>query len=250
MKVQLAESVTAFTTDSPLRHSPCYALRDQSLAVGGYANQEERDAQLAHTFGSQQWLWSEEDDFRFRNSDHQLESLYLLIPEEPCPAPDACARWVRTTMVVGGLRVARRDNFALETTTGRWFDQEARHMICLRDQAPPPEEGGTRVRIAPDTDLLLAGGKMVGWMLTNPARYLTQGWDRPADTPPVPGTSQLLAAYLAMTSWPALEKILDGDAGACRELRNLKQRILSQPTDPSRTSVLGRAVGMLIEDHC
>ncbi|MEU9115743.1 hypothetical protein AB0D04_29175 [Streptomyces sp. NPDC048483] len=257
------------------------------MAIGGYAHQEERDTQLTHTFGSQQWLWSEEDDFRFHDSersapsgpsdpskpskpsapsapseppappdpsDRRLESLYLLIPDEPCTVPEeACAGWIRTTVVAGGLRAEVKKGFALETTTTRWLAPEARHMICLREQAPhtpSPEEGGMRLRIAPDTDLLLADGKMAGWMLTNPARYLVKGWDRPADTPPAPGTSLLLAAYLAMTSWPAFEKILDGDGAACRELRALEERIRHQTGDPSRTAVLAHAVALLIEDHC
>lgn len=48
-------------------------------------------------------------------------------------------------------------------------------LTCLRDLDVLDEPLEARIGIAPDVALLVQQGAVVGWSLTDPARYLTPG---------------------------------------------------------------------------
>ncbi|MFE4676348.1 hypothetical protein [Streptomyces sp. NPDC056721] len=66
-------TVSVETTGRPLRFTPRFDLPGQQLIVAGYADAREREKQLADTFGSMQWLWSENDFLRFDRDSRGLQ---------------------------------------------------------------------------------------------------------------------------------------------------------------------------------
>lgn len=58
-------------------------------------------------------------------------------------------------------------------------------LTCLRDLDVLDEPLEARIGIAPDVALLVQHGTVVGWSLTDPARYLTTGFAAPDPAPPL-----------------------------------------------------------------
>ncbi|MEW2139582.1 hypothetical protein AB0892_23880 [Streptomyces sp. NPDC005409] len=59
--------------------------------------------------------------------------------------------------------------------------------------------------------LLVQHGTVVGWSLTDPARYLTTGFAAPDPAPPAPATRLLLTECLDIITTPLFEGV-----GSCR----------------------------------
>ncbi|MGC9537779.1 hypothetical protein [Streptomyces sp. UG1] len=81
MEVRIADSISAQIVDGGLAYTPRFVLSGPFVAVGAYTDLQEKEGELASTFGSAQWLWSEDDDLRFRSADRELESLCLYLPQ-------------------------------------------------------------------------------------------------------------------------------------------------------------------------
>ncbi|MGW4983738.1 hypothetical protein [Streptomyces mirabilis] len=145
----------ATVTDDPLRITPRFT--SDSVDVGRYADAKERERFLADTFGSQEWLWDNPDVLRFEPADRKL---------------------VRP----GGLRADEVRDFRLEMCAVLCRTPGNAVLTGLRDLDVLDKPLEARVGIAPDVALLVQHGTVVGWSLTDPARYLTTGFAAPMPT--------------------------------------------------------------------
>lgn len=252
VKVLLTDTVGAEVSGPPLSAPTRFRPVDASLSVGGHAEPADRERESAATFGSAPWLWSDDDSVRFHRADRTLAGLFLHLPDAPSPDPALCERWTLAPVATGSLRADRAEDFALPMATHRWTDPAGRHLVCLgADPRPRADAGRIAVQVAGGVHLLLADGLLTGWMLTDPARWLADGWEEPPAGPADDTTALLLRECLALTEAPAWELLDDGDEEACGRLRDLERRITAHSAaDPARTAVLGRAVGRLLEDVC
>ncbi|MCZ2526204.1 hypothetical protein [Streptomyces sp. HB2AG] len=250
MNILLADSLCAEVSGEPLPYIPRYFLSGLSVAVGDYTDAAEKERALVGTFGSSQWLWSDNDEIRFRESDQRLCSFSLTVPEEPVADPSACERWLRAPVLRGSLLADGNQDFAMPPAKFRWVDEKGTHLVCLDHQEVRPEAERSVLFIAPDVYLLIADGRTVGWMLKNPAAYLTNSWDHSGNTPVEEETHLLLKDYLSATEGSTLESLQNGNEAACQDLRQLEERILARTDDRARRSVLGEAVRRLAEDWC
>ncbi|MGJ3561815.1 hypothetical protein ACR6C2_40445 [Streptomyces sp. INA 01156] len=64
-------------------------------------------------------------------------------------------------------------------------------LTCLRDLDVLDEPLDARIGIAPDVALLVQGGTVVGWSLTDPVRYVTTGFAALDPAPPAQATRLL-----------------------------------------------------------
>lgn len=252
MKVLLTDTVGAEVSGPPLSATTRFRPVDASLSVGGHADPQERERELALTFGSAPWLWSDDDSVRFRTADRRLSSLFLHLPDTPSPDPALCERWTLAPVVAGGLLADRAEDFALPMAAHRWTGPDGRHLVCLgADPRPRPDAERVAVRVADGTHLLIADGLVTGWMLTDPARHLADGWEEPAPGHADGTTALLLRECLSLTEGPVYGLLGDGDEAACARLRDLERRVRAHASaDPARMSVLGRAVERLLDDVC
>lgn len=78
--------IDAVVTDAPLSFAPRPALDMPQVIVGGFASRAEFEQQTRTTYGSLQWLWSEEGDLRFDKESHELVGVGLHMPNETAPA--------------------------------------------------------------------------------------------------------------------------------------------------------------------
>ncbi|MDG9702414.1 hypothetical protein [Streptomyces sp. DH37] len=128
-------------------------------------------------------------------------------------------------------------------------DTEAAEPICLRDLAVPDAPLEARIGIAPGLVLLVQGGAVVGWSLADPARYLTSGYTAADPVPPSPDTRRRLAEYLALSTRPLVDEVMDKEPDAWHRLRTAERALLSRREDRSRAEILRRLVTRMIEDH-
>lgn len=89
---------------------------------------------------------------------------------------------------------------------------------------------------------------MAGWILTDPPRYLTDGFTDPEATPPSHTTRLRLAECLDLASSPLVDLVMDQDADAWRRLRATGRALRDQRDDRRRADVPHRIVSRLIED--
>lgn len=247
MNISVGETLSAETTGEPLAFTPRFDLSGLQVIVAGYRDPEERERQLADTFGSMQWLWSENDYLRFDQATRELCSATFFVPPKSVAVrrrqPD------EPPSLSTGLRADTGQDFVLPQATVFCCPPDAAELCCFRDADSLDVAIETRIGIAPDVDLLVSGGSVAGWSLTDPARYLTDGFADPGATPPSPATRLRLAECLALVSSPLVDRVMDHETDSWRRLRATERALREQRDDRHRVEVLHRVVARLIEDY-
>lgn len=100
-----------------------------------------------------------------------------------------------------------------------------------------------------DVALLVQHGKVVGWSLTDPARYLTPAFGFPAPDPPSDATRRLLTECLDLVTEPVIYDVEDGDPAALARLRAAEEALRAQREDRHRADALLSLIGTLVGDY-
>jgi hypothetical protein len=248
-KISIGDTMSAETTGNPLKYTPRFDLSGPQVIVAAYTNPEGRERQRASTFGSMQWLWSENDEFRFDQHTRELSSVTFFLPREAAPAQFRHRMPDGPQTLPGGLRADAAQDFALPQTTIFCCTPDGAELRCFRDSKALNRALNARIGIAPDVDLLVQDGAVASWSLTDPARYLTDGFADPEATPPSAATRLRLAECLDLISSPLVEEVMDQDADAWSRLRATERALREQRDDRYRADVLHRIVSRLIEDY-
>lgn len=173
---------SAAVTGEPLDLVP--PLIGTFLIVSPYADRVERERFFADTFGSQDVLWDLPDVFRFAPGDRKLVGAEFRIPEESASAEDSARVPVMPEVRPGGLQADEVKDFRHEMCTVLCRAPGDAVLTCLRDLDVLDQPLDARIGIAPDVALLVQHGTVVGWSITDPARYLTTGFAAPDPAPP------------------------------------------------------------------
>ncbi|MFF8267438.1 hypothetical protein ACF059_08590 [Streptomyces sp. NPDC016562] len=140
-------------------------------------------------------------------------------------------------------------DFRLEVAMELCRDPGDTVLTCLRDLEVLDEPLEARIGIAPDVALLVQHGTVVGWSLTDPARYLTTGFAAPDSAPPAPATRLLLTACLDLVTTPLFDGVRRRDPAALVRLRALDEALRDQREDRHRVDALTALVADLVEDY-
>ncbi|MEU6391209.1 hypothetical protein [Streptomyces sp. NPDC046939] len=247
-KVKFDDGWSATVTDAPLDAVP--RLLGLFLVVAPYADRVERETFLANTFGSQDWLWDLPDVFRFDPGSRRLVGAELRIPEESGSAEDV-ARLPSTPHVrPGGLQADEVKDFRHEICTVLCRAPGDTVLTCLRDLDVLDQPLDARIGIAPDVALLVQRGFVVGWSITDPARYLTTAYRDPDPQPPAPATRRLLSECLDLVTDPAVvDGLVDGEPAAVARLRAADEALRAQQEDRNRADALQELIATYVEDY-
>ncbi|MFJ2135822.1 hypothetical protein ACIOMQ_34165 [Streptomyces sp. NPDC087845] len=249
MKITIDSDWTATVTGEPLSVTPRFDFSSPGLRLAPYADREERERFLLDTFGSQEWLWDTPDTLGFDRAGRELIGAEFELPSEPASAED-CARLPSMPPVLpGGLRADEERNCRLEVTSVLCRAPGDAVLTCLRDLDVLDEPLEARIGIAPDVALLVQHGSIVGWSLTDPARYLTTGYAAPDPAPPSSATRRLLSACLDLITDPLLEEVRDREPAALARLRTVHQDLRAQRGDRHRADALLALIANLVEDY-
>lgn len=239
---------SAAVTGEPLDLVP--RLIGTFLIVSPYADRVERERFFADTFGSQDVLWDLPDVFRFAPGDRKLVGAEFRIPEESASAEDSARVPVMPEVRPGGLQADEVKDFRHEMCTVLCRAPGDAVLTCLRDLDVLDQPLDARIGITPDVALLVQHGTVVGWSITDPARYLTTGFAAPDPAPPVPATRRLLTECLDLvTAVPVVDGLVDGEPAALARLQAADKALREQREDRHRADALLELIATYVEDY-
>lgn len=209
----------------------------------------ERERFLVDTFGSQEWLWDAPDTLGFDRASRELVSAEFRMPEEAASAEDSARLALTPAVRPGGLRADEIRGFRQKMCTVLCRAPGDAVLTCLRDLDVLDEPLEARIGIAPDVALLVQHGTVVGWSLTDPARYLTTGYADPDPNPPSPATRRLLTECLDLITMPGIEDVVDGEPAALARLRAADEALRTQREDRHRADALLALIATYVEDY-
>lgn len=247
MRLTFDDGWRATVTDDPLHLTPRFA--GTSVRVAPYADVVERNKFLVDTFGSQEWLWDTSDVLRFAPAGRQLVGAEFHLPEESASAEDSARVPVTPAVHPGGLRADEARDFRQEITTVLCRASGDAVLTCLRDLDVLDEPLEARIGIAPDVALLVQHSTVVGWSLTDPARYLTTAFAAPDPDPPSTATRRLLTECLDLITQPVIYEVEDREPAALSRLRAVDEALRSQREDRHRANTLLALISNLVEDY-
>jgi hypothetical protein len=237
----------ATVTGDPLRIIPRFT--GGSVRLMDYADVNERERFLLASFGSQEWLWDAPDVIRFDKTDRVLGGAEFHWPEESASAKEVARLPLTPEVRPGGIRADEARDFRHERCTVLCRAPGDAMLTCLRDLGVLDEPLEARVGIAPDVALLVQRGAVVGWSLTDPARYLTTAYADPDPTPPSPATRRLLTECLDLVTMPVVDDLVDGEPAAVARLRAADETLRAQREDRHRADALLELIATYVEDY-
>ncbi|NKY12720.1 hypothetical protein [Streptomyces somaliensis] len=249
MRLTFDDGWTATVTGDPLDITPRLDFRDFCVRIARYADVEERERFLLNSFGSGPWLWDTPDVLRFDRAGWDLVGAEFQLAGELAAAEDRARVPVAPPARPGGLHADEVRDFHLETTTVLCLAPEAAVLTCLRDLDVLDEPLDARIGIAPDVALLVQHGTVVGWSLTDPTRYVTNGYAAPDPAPPSPATRRLLTECLELLTEPLLHEVRDREPAALARLRATDGALRVQHEDRHRADALRTLIATLVEDY-
>ncbi|WP_327113635.1 hypothetical protein OG206_07810 [Streptomyces sp. NBC_01341] len=247
MKLSFDGDWRATVTDDPLHTTPRFA--GDSVRVMHYADVMERERFVAHSFGSQHWLWDTPDVFRFDQDSRQLVGAELQMPYVSANAETFAGVPVMPEVRPGGLRADEVRDFRHELCTVLCRAPGDAVLACLRDLDVLDKPMDACVGIAPDVALLVQDGAVVGWSLTDPARYLTTVYTDPDSDPPSPATRRLLTECLDLVTSPLVDDVVDGEPAALTRLRAADETLRAQHEDRHRADALLALIATYVDDY-
>ncbi len=242
-------TLRAVVTDTPLTSRPRLALDIPQLILGEFTDRAGFERLLPRTFGSQEWLGSENDDLLFDNGSRELVGVGLHLPAASAPPHVGVRLPAEPRPVRSGLRAQEVRDFSLAQTTVLYCDPVATELTCLRDLAVLDDSLDARLGIAPGLALVVQVGEVVGWSLTDPVQYLTTGYAVADPAPAAPSTRLRLAECLALITRPLVDAVMDKEPDAWHRLRTTERALREQREDLNRAAALHRLVTRLIEDY-
>ncbi|MGQ4416117.1 hypothetical protein ACN6LA_001768 [Streptomyces sp. SAS_269] len=122
-------------------------------------------------------------------------------------------------------------------------------LACLRDLDVLDKPLDACVGIAPDVALLVQDSTVVGWSLTDPARYLTATHTAPESNSPSPATRRLLTECLDLVTSPLVDDLVDGEPAALTRLRAADKTQRARHEDRNRAAALLNLIATYVEDY-
>lgn len=193
-------------------------------------------------------MWAATDDAYFDRESRELVGVSFFVPSRfasaqagkpPAGPPPHSA----------GLRADAAEAFELPQANAFHCDPEATELRCVQDPSLLDVMPDARIEIARDLALLVRVGRMIGWSLTDPARYVTSSLAEPESAPPSVSTRRRLAECLALVSEPLVDEVMDMDPEAWHSLRETAHALREQSDDRRRRDVLCEVASRLIDDY-
>jgi len=227
--VELCESTAAtIIADRHPQYIPRWSIRNGLVIVGGFHSRAEWEDSIRTSVGSADYNEMGHDEFRFRRTDLLLQGVRLFDNENDISMSDSSPWWQAVKPVSGLLRLTSSSPFVCQTSRQRWVASDGLAFACFYHLSTMDAKDGFRLRIAQDFDLLFAKGKLCGWMLSHPARYLVNSWADPYPDMPDAETVAVLHEYMTLVGDASfMSKVDSEDARVLEKLIGLHGRLAS-----------------------
>lgn len=250
MQVKAGNWFTATIVPSAmLPYPPRFYLNPPSVRVGPYHNYEEYAEYIFNqTTGTGESDLREVDEYRFDIGTGLLRGLFWISADEPVESLEGIPAWDEATVHVGLLRLETQSPLGVTTgivtneevahfTSTRWVDPKGTSYVALNAEHLRRASTVVRLQVAQDLSLLIADEHIAGWVLLNPARYLTHLWQElPATDDDELGV--ILAEYLALACYPSLDDMEPDNPESFQQLVSLYERLGGISGDVGHRQVL------------
>ncbi|MFD7921628.1 hypothetical protein ACFV3R_20675 [Streptomyces sp. NPDC059740] len=245
MRLHLDENFSSQVEDQRALQMPNFSLGDLSISARRATDPEGRDTQSNDTFGSTDWLWSGDDEFRFSMDDKRLLRLRLSIPEEQAShcTRDALTTWRSAPIMSGSLVADSIEDFRCPPTTIHTITPLGDYLVCTQG-GEAPQSGSLRLNVAHNLDLLFRDAQLYGWAVHNPASLL--GCHE--TTTPTELDGRTLARFMQLTTGKPFERVQEGHESARKELRDFHAATDSSTSE--LVKMIHARVGEICEDWC
>lgn len=250
MLLNLAADCAVTVHGPTLDLAPRFSLSGEYVTVSPHTDQSSHETLLSETFGSVDWLWSGDDEFRFAAVDRGLRGVVLAVPEALAAdaESDRMRSWGRAPHVPGNVRAVDSRNFDARPARVRWVSDAGDQMVCAYESGGDGASRDVlRLRIAPRFDLVFEDRTLAGWILSRPADFLVHEWEHAPSRPAPDEVGDVLHAYLNTFDETTIERMQDGDAAVLAALRSLAARASELPED-ARSGVVRDQLGRFLED--
>ncbi|TXS43846.1 hypothetical protein [Streptomyces sp. t39] len=237
----------AAVTDDPLSVTPRFT--GDTVLLMEHADAKERERFLADTFGSEHWLWDMPDVFRFDPDGRELAGAEFQMPYVSAYAEISDRVPALPAVRPGGLRADEVRGFRHEMCAVLCRAPGDAELVGLRDTGVLGDPPDACVGIARDVALLVRRGAVVGWSITDPARYLTTVHAAPDPAPPSAATRRLLTECLDLITEPLVDDLVDGETAALTRLRAADEALRAQREDRHRADALLALIATCVEDY-
>lgn len=180
-----------------------------------------------HTVGSSAWLWEDDEEWRFDAHTGVLTSAVFNLPEVNTRADLDLRAWAQAPAIAGTVQLKQPADFRRPPASVRWFASDGTELAAFYHREPSTGQPRRRIAIADRTDLLIAGTALVGWSITDPARFIT-GASVPASeqgTETDPCLPPLLATFFSLATEENIDKLENGDSALRNGLEELATRL-------------------------
>lgn len=251
MIVQLEEAVTAeIVLGHGLRVLPRWDLNSRHVWLGPYHSAHEWVLHSVEAVGSSDVDSLEQtDELAFDKATLLLQSSSFIVSDYNLTTTPRQALWQGIPPVWGLLRLTASRNFRIPSTSLRWFANDGTQLAGLTDAALDETTARLRLRIAQDVDLLFVDGKLCGWMLSSPERYLIIPWDDPYPYPKEPDKTlvEALRRYMDLVGEPKIELLEARDRAMFETLTALHTELNPEEGARGQRRVLRNAIEDITE---
>jgi hypothetical protein len=245
MRLTFDDDWHATVTDEPLHPAPRFF--GTSIHVVRYANVVERDQFFRDTFGSQESLSDFRDILRFSPTSRKLVGFEFQVLENSATVEESKRVPTVPTVRPGGLLAEEIQDFRQNPATVLCRAPGDTKLTCLRDLDVLDEPLQARIGIAPDVALLVQHNSVVGWSITDPARYLTNPHADPDPAPPSISIRRLFTECMNLITTPLIYEVMDGEPAASARLRAVNEALHDQRGDRHRADTLLEIISSLVD---
>ncbi|WP_127201709.1 hypothetical protein [Streptomyces sp. Z26] len=246
-RLEIVEGVLVRSARERIPYTPRYSVSGLFVTLGPHVDLASHEQLLSSTFGSADWLWSGDDEFRFEKANRILTGVKLGTAEEGPVDARGPAAWLDLPCISGGLQAESEEDFAACPMASRWVSDDGRWLICAAGRELTPTAAFLRLRVAEFLDFVFADGVLVGWILESPARFLVREWESPPGVDCDPVLNVGLREFLSIVVEPGIEALQEGNPLVHSSLARLRGRLARIPAD-SRRDILIERIDDLTEE--
>ncbi len=230
ISVELGEAVVADVIEGlSIPSIPRWSLSEGKVTLGLFYSYAEWESHRLDSIGSiDPTEITQTDEVLFHPRDRLLWGVRLGDSNYSIPFDTLPTAWDKEKTTHGLLRLCSAARFLLDSRRVYWIAPDGELFTSLYETAlTAKSENILRLRLASDFDLLFAGGRLCGWMLAHPARYLSDPWEKPDLS--VNATDDKLPALLYdcihLVDAPRVKRMDDRDLDTLQEMKSLSVRI-------------------------